>query len=616
MKLMSRRFSADAIVRPSIDEDKPEDPLGRHVADHVIIIPKRRPSTPGNNTPSKPSDQHATKNGDVSSDTPADETSSTRKGLYIGGVRYFTVDDVRTRKDEVRKAKKSKSKERGERKVNQEEEKKKDPTLSSSCIDVAFIKEKRSKSLSRSTPDINHGRSVSRTRQIEVPQLPFKDKSLNDKEDKIASSTLKGRQASFHDSSEHEHEGRRQEEEKKSPVLSSSCTDVAVIKYKRSKSLSRSDPDVIRSRSVTRTRQVDGIGVPQLPFTDDKDDKIALSTLKGRQASFHDRFRDSDAVLKKGHNSSFRDSVGASLSRLRRSESNESPPSPLLLNSERRIRMMKEKSMMTTGGADDRTTKIRDSCSYDIVERGCERSHSATRNAVPPPPPRTMSENMTSSPTLSGGNVSDKKGDGWRNQSYQPRSLSMMEYGAIPSRRSLSTDRGRHRITNNIPPRRDISPNQIDLTRHSAAEEKEEMKRNCARFLDKKNETRDNSRLRSSEDVLFMVDKKKAENSSRRNSILSSSSEPRTMTRLSSVKYQGRDRNSQSQSRERNSRSQSRDRSSKVRYKAPPTLPTRSLFQNKPMFGTWGGSGGVKVKEDWRNSRPRPSELKLLSRSK
>ena len=610
MKLMSRRFSADAIVRPSIDEDKPEDPLGRHVADHVIIIPKRRPSTPGNNTPSKPSDQHATKNGDVSSDTPADETSSTRKGLYIGGVRYFTVDDVR----KVRKAKKSKSKERGEREVKQkEEEEKKNPTLSSSCTDVAFIKEKCSKSLSRSTPDINRGLSVSRTRQIDVPRLPFKDKSLNDKEDKIASSTLKGRQASFHDSSEHEHEGRRQEEEKMSPALSSSCTDVAVIKYKRSKSLSRSDSDVIRSCSMTK---VDGIVFPQLPFTDNKDVKIALSTLEGQQASFHHRLPDSNAVLKKGHKSSSRDSAGASLSRLRRSESNESLPSPLLLNSERRIRMMKEKSMMTTGGADDRTTKIRDSCSYDIVERGCERSHSATRNAVPPPPPRTMSENMTSSPTLSGGNVSDKKGDGWRNQSYQPRSLSMMEYGAIPSRRSLSTDRGRHRITNNIPPRRDISPNQIDLARHSAAEEKEEMKRNCARFLDKKNETRD-SRLRSSEDVLFMVDKKKAENSSRRNSILSSSSEPRTMTRLSSVQYQGgRDRNSQSQSRERNSRSQSRDRSSTVRYKAPPTLPTRSLFQNKPMFGTWGGSGGVKVKEDWRNSRPRPSELKLLSRSK
>ena len=100
-------------------------------------------------------------------------------------------------------------------------------------IDVAFIKEKRSKSFSRSTPDpdINHGRSVSRTRQIDVPQLPFKDKSLNDKEDKIAYSTLKGRQASFHDSSKHEHEGRRQEEENKSPVLLSSCTDIAVIKY-------------------------------------------------------------------------------------------------------------------------------------------------------------------------------------------------------------------------------------------------------------------------------------------------------------------------------------------------------------------------------------------------
>jgi hypothetical protein len=33
------------------------------------------------------------------------------------------------------------------------------------------------------------------------------------------------------------------------------------------------------------------------------------------------------------------------------------------------------------------------------------------------------------------------------------------------------------------------------------------------------------------------------------------------------------------------------------------------------MFGTWGGSG-VKVKEDWRNSRPPPRELQLLSRSK
>jgi len=193
------------------------------------------------------------------------------------------------------------------------------------------------------------------------------------------------------------------------------------------------------------------------------------------------------------------------------------------------------------------------------------------------------------------------------------------------------TDRGRNRITNNIPPRRDVSPNQIDFARHStkdlkfdSAEEKEEMKRNCARFLDKKNETRDNSRLRSSKDVLLMVDKKKTENSSRRNSILSSSSESRTITPLSSVQYQSKDRNSQSQSRERNnqsqsrersSRSQSRDRSSIVRYKAPPTLPTRSLFQNKPMFGTWGGSG-VKVKEDWRNSRPPPRELKLLSRSK
>jgi hypothetical protein len=55
---------------------------------------------------------------------------------------------------------------------------------------------------------------------------------------------------------------------------------------------------------------------------------------------------------------------------------------------------------------------------------------------------------------------------------------------------------------------------------------------------------------------------------------------------------------------------------STIRYKAPPTLPAPSLFQNKPMFGTWGGSGGIKVKEDWRNSRPPPSELKLLSRSK
>jgi hypothetical protein len=607
MKLMCRRFSADAVVRPSIYKDKPEDPLGRHVADHVIVIPKRRPSTPGN-TPSKPLEQHMTKNGDVSADTTADETGSTRKGLYSGGVRYFTVDDVRKRKDEVLKAKKSKSKERGEREVNQaEEKKKKNHTLSSSCTDVAVIKEKRSKSLSRSTPDINRGRSVSRTRQIDVPRLPFKDESLNDKEDKIASSTLKGRQASFHDSSEREHEGRRQEEEKKSLALSSSCTDIAVIKYKRSKSLSRSDPDVIRCRSVTRTRQVDGIAVSQLPFTDDKDDKTALSTLKGRQASFHDRFHDSNAVLKKGHNSSFHDSVGASLSRLRRSKSNETSPSPVLLNSERRIRMMKEKSMMTTGGADDRTTKNRGSGSYDIVERGRERSHSAMRNVVPPPPPRTM---------LSGGNVSDKAGDGWRNQRYQPRSLSLMEYGAIPSRRSLSTNRGRNRITNNIPPRRDVSPNQIDFARpkdlkFDSAEEKEEMKRNCARFMDKKNETHHNSRLRSSEDV--PPDKKKAENSSRRNSILSSSSEPRTITRLSGVQYKGRDRNSQSQSRERNSRSQSRDRSSTVRYKAPPTLPTRSLFQNKPMFGTWGGSG-VKVKEDWRNSRPLPCELKLLSR--
>ena len=72
MKLiMCRRFSADAVVRPSMDEDKPEDPLGHHVADHVTVIPKRRPSTPGN-TPSKPSEQHAMKNGDVSSDTTAD----------------------------------------------------------------------------------------------------------------------------------------------------------------------------------------------------------------------------------------------------------------------------------------------------------------------------------------------------------------------------------------------------------------------------------------------------------------------------------------------------------------------------------------------------------------
>ena len=40
MKLMCRRFSADAVVRTSIDEGKPEDPLGRHVADHVTFIPK------------------------------------------------------------------------------------------------------------------------------------------------------------------------------------------------------------------------------------------------------------------------------------------------------------------------------------------------------------------------------------------------------------------------------------------------------------------------------------------------------------------------------------------------------------------------------------------------
>ena len=100
MKMMSRRFSADAVVRPSIDEEglcsnKPEDPVGRHVADHVIVIPKRRPSTPGIDTLSIPD---AKKNGDVSSDTTTDETSSTRKGLYSGGVRYFTVDDVRTRR--------------------------------------------------------------------------------------------------------------------------------------------------------------------------------------------------------------------------------------------------------------------------------------------------------------------------------------------------------------------------------------------------------------------------------------------------------------------------------------------------------------------------------------
>jgi hypothetical protein len=314
--------------------------------------------------------------------------------LYSGGVRYFTVDNVRTRKDEVLKAKKCKSKERGEREVKQEEEEKKQkekiPSLSSSCTDVAVIKVKRSKSVS--TPDINRGRSVSRTRRqvdgIDDLQLPF-----TDKDDKIASSTLKGQHASFHYSSEREHEGRRQEEEKKSPAFLSSCTDVAVIKNKRSKSLSRSDPDVIRSNSVTCTRQVDGIVDPQLTFTYNKDDKIASSTLKGRQASFHNRFRDSDAVLKEGDNFSFRDNVGASLSRLRRSESNDSPPPPSLLNSERRIHMMKEKSMMTTGGADDRTTKIRGSGSYNIVERGREHSHSARRNVVPPPPPRTMFEN-------------------------------------------------------------------------------------------------------------------------------------------------------------------------------------------------------------------------------
>ena len=72
MKLMCRRFSADAVVRTSIDEGKLEDPLGRHVADHVTFIPKRRPSTPGNNTPSKPSEQLATKNGDLSLDTTAE----------------------------------------------------------------------------------------------------------------------------------------------------------------------------------------------------------------------------------------------------------------------------------------------------------------------------------------------------------------------------------------------------------------------------------------------------------------------------------------------------------------------------------------------------------------
>ena len=147
------------------------------------------------------------------------------------------MDDVRTRKDEVRKATKSKSKERGEREVRQKEEKKKDPTLSSSCIDDAFIKEKRSKSFSRSTPDpdINHDRSVSRTRQIDVPQLPFKDKSLiSDKEDKIASSTLKGRQASFHDSSSNmsTREGGKRKRRRALFLLSSSCTDVAVIKYR------------------------------------------------------------------------------------------------------------------------------------------------------------------------------------------------------------------------------------------------------------------------------------------------------------------------------------------------------------------------------------------------
>lgn len=562
-KMMSRRFSADAVARPSIDEDKSEDPLGRHVADHVIFIPKRRPSTPGI-TSSKPSEQHATKNGDISSDTTADDTGSTRKGLYNGGVRYFTVDDARTRKDEVLKAKESNFKERCDREVKQEEEKKKKSTLSSSCTDVTVIKEKRSKSLSRSTPDINRGRSVSRTssRQIDILQSPFEDRSLNDKKNKmIASSTLKG-----HSERSLSREGRQEEKTTSSPLST---------KLKRSKS---------RSRSVTRTRQVDGILVPYLPFKDDEN-IASIPQEPGRHASFHGRLQDRDAILK----TSFRDSVGASCSRLRRSESNDSPPPPFLLNSERRIRMMKEKSV-----SDDRITKIR-----DIEERGRESSRSATRKVVTPPPPRTMFENKTSSP-ISGG----------RNQSYQRRSLFAMEFGAVPSRRSSSSDRGSNRISRNIPPCRDVLSNHIDFGRHStkdlkldSAEEKEKMKKYCAHFVDKKNETRPNSMLRSFDDVLHVVDKKKAENISRRNSILSSSSEHNTC--LSSV--QGRDRNS---------RSQSRDRSSTIKYKAPPTLPIRSLFQNKPMFGSWGGSGGVKVKEDWRNVRPLPSELRLLSRSK
>lgn len=523
---LNRRHSSDVVVRPDIEEDQcnKEDPAGHYCADHsfstkissndvAIFIPKRRSPTVenrvaregGRNTSSKP-DQHA-KNGDVSPGTNADESSSTRQGVYSGGVRYFTADGVRTRKDEVRKAKKNKQKER-EREERQEE--KTSPPLSASCTDVTIIK-KRSKSLSRSNPDIR-GHSVTRTpRQFDIPQLPFNAK---------------------------------------------------------------------------------------LPFNDKPlEDNITSLTLKqGRHASFHDRFHDSESFLKKGHNSSFRDSVGASLSRLRRAESNESPPSPTLINSERRIRT-KEKNKMA--GADDKTTvtrKIRGSgSSSDIMERDRERSHSATRHLVPPKtlPSRSMFENKTTS-WSGGGDVCDKKGDSsGRNQSYQ------LEYGATPSRihQSSSTDRGRNRISN--VPRRDLSPNQVDFMRRSTKDleslgvdkKKELMRRNSALFTHAKD--------------VNSVDKKKVED--RRNSILSSNSEhdDSSPILLSSV---------QSQSRDRNSRSQSRDRNSTVKYKAPAALPTRSLFQHKPLFGGFGGC--VKGKEDWRNSRPPPSELKLLSRLK